>query len=1048
MADNTSSDDLRLILEELRTMNKSFVHATKENTKAIRHTTPHTSVPKPTGDAAVIKRLIDEQNKLSLMTRSLSTGFKKANDVSVNATKKFTEFSEAANHASAGLGNLTKLMGIGGIFGVMAKAVDNTTKTYQDMTAVGQSFGGSMLEMQTAAADAALPLDQFAAIIKKNNVVMATLGVKPFFEMSKALRTSMTDIGQLGMTSSQLNDFMGEYMNTQRLYGHLEGLSSDKSVAAMKSLAVETQKASEMTGMSRDMIMKGTFKAMQDETIRAKMMMMSSSSSASFTAALGKSAAYMSALPGTAGETLSAMLAQSVGRGSALLSDASQTFIDAGLFGVTDMMDTMAKKVASGNVTDQDQANFNKKFVAEGMKNMSSLQFQAATGNAAAKSAIIMISEMKALANKSPEDLAATSKMTKFMLNLSTVIDNLSGKIRGAFFKGLDNFMSNFEKFTDSPAFTELTEKIGVMATRFGTFLGEALTPERLIAFGSAMASGVEGLAKFSLMVIWCIEKVAGAFGTLSDTVGTLGAALGVVAAYMLAKFALSQVGNLLTQQFTIGGNQAQLTGEALAKALAKYAAGGALRVLMTPGSQGGPDLPDHENNRSGERRLPHQLPPNQHGPNLPDNHHLNQPHNLPNNQHGPRMPLDHPSLPHNQHGPHLPIRQPIPIPPPHPIETRSQRWARNINTFQHNNAERSSRVWHGLRDGVRHPSRHMNNMYYSTRRGGTRLLNHARTGGNFVSRQASNIAGGTKTVGNALMNGAKGGALGLAAGVAMTALPDFTGKDAMSGILAAGGTGAMIGGMLLPGVGSVIGGVLGGLYGLVTNWDDAKAGASKLFDTVGDWLGGIGSFFTGMFSSITGYLSGDSFGWVDLIPGVGIIHGMVYAFNHFGDWVTSIGTVLTDFGNWISSFFNGPIMANIINFLNNPVSGIVTGLSSALGLSPSVSNAIVSSFGGTPSTITSPGTDHVQPSIVAPNSPNQATTPVIDTTNATAAASDIKTQNTQIQKENSEMRMQINKLMETIAQGTNNTTGGLRDLISEQRKGNQNLGTLAGNYI
>ena len=64
-----------------------------------------------------------------------------------------------------------------------------------------------------------------------------------------------------------------------------------------------------------------------------------------------------------------------------MLSDDMQSFVNAGMFGVTDMMDKMAAKVKSGNVSDAELDEFRKKFVEEGMKNMSALKMQADTGN-------------------------------------------------------------------------------------------------------------------------------------------------------------------------------------------------------------------------------------------------------------------------------------------------------------------------------------------------------------------------------------------------------------------------------------------------------------------------------------------------------------------------------------------------------------------------------------------------------------------------------------------------------------------------------------------
>lgn len=979
MAD-ISSEDIHKLTEAMASLNRTVLKSSKL-TGTTQSNRPTPSGSGSHGDSAVIKKLIDSQNKLSLTTNSLSTGVKKASDASMLAAGKFNEFSAAANNATRGLTTVSRIFGAGGVLLGVTKSLDETKKTYQEMTAVGQSFGGSMLSMQIAAANAALPLDQFADVIKKNSVVMATLGTKPFFEMSKALRNSLVDVGQLGMTTMQLNSFMGQYMETQRLYGNFETMSSDKSVSAMKMLAVETQKAAQMTGMNREAIMQGSANAMRDETIRAKMMMMNSNSSMSFGTALGTATTYMSALPGEAGKTLSVMLAQSIGRGSAILSDSAQTFIDAGMFGITDMMDNMAKKVASGNFSDKDQVEFNKKFVAEGMKNMSSLQFQASTGNQAARQAIVMISEMRTLANKGPEEIAKQSKITNFMLNFSQMIDNISGKIRGSFFKGLENFMTGFEKFSDSPAFGKLVEKIERMASRFGTFLGETLTPERLIAFGSGVASAAEVLSKFVLGVMAIVEKTTAAFGWLSDKLGVFGASVATIAAFLTAKFAISKIGGLLSETFKIGGNDAQKSEEGFARALARYAAGRSLRVQMNPGGRAG-NLEERVNRRNTRR------PP----------------------------PGD-------------------PIPP----ESRGQRLQRRLNNFGERGAGFRARASNTIGQALRHPIRTSSaGMRRGLSSGATwakrglgataRVGRAAKTGVGSVMKGAGSIAKGI----------GPGAIAGAAVATALAFAPDFKGKATLQAMAEYGAMGSMLG---------PIGGAIGvGVGAIVANWDD-------LSTMMSDGFGAIAGFdYSGAFKTAASFLTP--------IGGAMAAGGQMLqsAWTSIGDHATNTFADIKAF-KWQSLSDNAtsliaPIAEQFNKYasgLSNIWSSIATAATSSL---KSLSGPSASAVGGV---LTGNLFDTVFTgfnnmlngnNLSAPSTPKSVVAPEINTDTSAAVLADLKSQMLQVQKDNSTLRNQIAKLMEAINQGTNNTTGGLRDLIGEQRKGNQNLGTIAGNII
>ena len=625
MADLTS-EDINKLVDSLNTLNRSVLKSSK--LAATHHTQQHkqtASSQKPQNNHAsdtALKRFIDSQNKMSLAASAVTGNYKKMDSATTSAVGKFKEFNAAADTATGGLKTFASMLGAGGVIAMIASTLDNTIKTYQNLTEVGQSFGGSMLNMQIAAAQAALPLDQFAKVVTANSKVVAGLGTKAFIDMSKQLRISMMDVGQLGMTTEQLNGFMGNYMETQRLMGALDNQSTEKSVAAMKSLAIETTKMAQMTGVSRSQIAEQSNKAMKDESLRAASMMLSGNAQNAFSLSMAKATTYMAALPGEAGKTLSTMLAQSVGRGSAMLSDSAQTFVDAGMFGITDLMDNMAKKAAAGDVSAEDQAEFNRRFLAEGEKNLTSLKFQASTGNKAAAQVIDMISEMKNLAKKSPQQIAEETKMTKFMSNFSTIIDRISGKLRVSFFEGLDRVLTGMENFTESPAFATFLDQIGKMASEFGTFLGGMLKPERLEELGKTIGSTLIAVAQFGSMMLSLVSTLGSTVGWITEKFSLLGFTLTAMGLWIAKNILVSKVKDRLAEGFTIGGRKiggggspedrtGKAVGSAFSAALAKYASGSSLRVLMNQTNRGGgaaphpnnPNHPDHPNHPTNRRQ-------------------------------------------------------------------------------------------------------------------------------------------------------------------------------------------------------------------------------------------------------------------------------------------------------------------------------------------------------------------------------------------------------------------------------------------------------------
>jgi hypothetical protein len=976
-----------------------------------RPTAQNTNYRGSVGDNAAMQKLIQNQGKLSGATLTVTESLKRTTNASVMVANKFGSLSSAAGDATNGLSAVAKAFGAGGALMAIAKQLDETTDMYRKVNSYGQSFGGSMLAMHQAAAGAALPLEQFAEAIKNNARVLSTVGTKAFFDLNKQLRNSMTDVGQLGMTTGQLNTFMGNYMETQRMYGNVSGAMTEKSVQSMKLLAIETQKAAESTGANRDELAKATQDALRDITLRAKMSQLSSGGNDAFSQSLQRTTTYLAALPGEAGKRLSEMLAQTVGRGSALMADQTEKFAEAGLLGVTDLMDNLARKVQAGTSTGADVAEFNRRFVSEGMRNMDTLKLQAASGNRAAAEAINMILEAKESLKAPPADLAKQKQITNFMLNFSNMLQNISGYLRGKFFDGLENLMKGFEGFTESAAFKDFQEKIGGMALRLGQFLSEHITPEKLIAIGLGLAAFAEATVKFSTYILSGIELVGGAFGWLSDKIGVLGAAVAVFATYMGGKMLIKQAGSLLAERFTIGGSRQ----ESFSQALNRFAAGNSLRTTSAipggrggPGGAGGPDIdgPDGDNDR------------NRRNPNEPDN-----------NRRRRRLPeIEGPQEPRGN---------------------RIQRRLRQFGDAGQNFRQRAQRT---LTQAVRNPGSTLRNAgagslrairgapgRIAANRTASRIAGAGQRAGGAVRRVGGAMTRGAGAVARGGMNLARGIGPGALAGVAISGAlsmaPDFKGKETLQSMAEFAAMGSMLG----P-IGAAVGAGVGAVY---ANWDDLSSVATNAFQAVKDFD------YAAPFKAAGDMLSpiGDSAKWlvnsyVDMWKSVGSTMmtsiGSIAKFDYKSMWgdVKGAGAVMmTSIASAFSSI--GTSLGGVFNWATNllkPADGSASLFSSLLKLNP----------------ITAVVNDLISPNknISGPNNPQNTTTPQVNTDAMTTQLAQMKEESSRISKENSELKAQMALLMDNIAKGNASQVGGLRDLIAEQKKSNGNLSTLANNTI
>src|SRR6478752_5577515 len=232
--------------------------------------------------AAAGARLKDDLDKEK---KSNSEAFKKH----TTAVKQATSSAEAFQSTMVdGL----RSFGKGSAFGFVAAEIvqwgSSTVKTWQSMTDVGQSFGGSMIKMQEAAADAGLPLDKFAKVMTKNNYVVGTLGVGAYTGLLKSIRITSEKFGMYGMTLDQMNEFAGGYLEVQRLAGTLDARNNKQTGKFINELALGASVMSEITKTSREEIAKRTQEALQDSRVVATMQLNSAKGLGAYNEAISK----------------------------------------------------------------------------------------------------------------------------------------------------------------------------------------------------------------------------------------------------------------------------------------------------------------------------------------------------------------------------------------------------------------------------------------------------------------------------------------------------------------------------------------------------------------------------------------------------------------------------------------------------------------------------------------------------------------------------------------------------------------------------------------
>ena len=155
---------------------------------------------------------------------------------------------------------------IGGVFSGIATVgksllgfFTDSLGSFRETSQVGATFNNDLIELRRTAASAAMPLDMFTDMLKNNSRILAafggtvTGGAQRFAELSKSLRTG--DIGArfmgMGMTMSDLNESMAEYLDLEMRAGRLENRSNADLLQGTQNYIMEMDKLTKITGLSR-----------------------------------------------------------------------------------------------------------------------------------------------------------------------------------------------------------------------------------------------------------------------------------------------------------------------------------------------------------------------------------------------------------------------------------------------------------------------------------------------------------------------------------------------------------------------------------------------------------------------------------------------------------------------------------------------------------------------------------------------------------------------------------------------------------------------------
>ena len=187
----------------------------------------------------------------------------KAKKTAERLTTSFIGLGSAAMRGEGTISSFTdnfKGLGIiGDSFGYLGHRLDTNIETFRQLSQIGATFGQSIVELRQTAATAALPLDDFAALVRDNSQSLAALfgsttqGAKGIALLGDAVRTDGIDrLAPLGFTVDEVNETLLLNLERQRRTNMFSRMTDQQRTASAIRFAEELDRLARLTGSQRD----------------------------------------------------------------------------------------------------------------------------------------------------------------------------------------------------------------------------------------------------------------------------------------------------------------------------------------------------------------------------------------------------------------------------------------------------------------------------------------------------------------------------------------------------------------------------------------------------------------------------------------------------------------------------------------------------------------------------------------------------------------------------------------------------------------------------
>src|SRR6056300_18696 len=148
---------------------------------------------------------------------------------------------------------------IGDSIGFLGQRLDTNIETFRQLSQIGATFGQSIVELRQTAATAALPLDDFAALVRQNSTNLAALfgsttqGAKGIALLGESVRdVGIKRLAPLGFTVDEVNETLLLNLERQRRTNMFSRMTDQQRISSAIRFAEELDRLARLTGAQRD----------------------------------------------------------------------------------------------------------------------------------------------------------------------------------------------------------------------------------------------------------------------------------------------------------------------------------------------------------------------------------------------------------------------------------------------------------------------------------------------------------------------------------------------------------------------------------------------------------------------------------------------------------------------------------------------------------------------------------------------------------------------------------------------------------------------------